>query len=725
MNSDARRVLSHRDTFGQPDLYQSYYSPRGLWDRFADSAAILTVLVVIATILYRAASQQGRAPPLSSFLWDCLVWAIPSSFLYTIDRWLNPPLFPLPMLQPRPSTYAAKNEILRRVLGVDKPGGLMMSVSQAGRRSLNGLSGVALGGGLKAMADQPPGLGNYDNSCYQNSILQGLASLQPFPSYLSRLPGPNDDRPVVRTVDALRTLIADLNNPSNNGKTIWTPGVLKNMSTWQQQDAQEYFSKLLDEIDKEIAQSAKRLRRPPSFEIDSLATDDTSASQHSDDSGYQSLGSSFKSFPEPLSNRNPLEGLIAQRVACVSCGYCEGLSLIPFNCVTLNLGVNQAEHDLYERLDNYTRVEHINGVQCPKCSLLKVQRLIGQILQKHPDGYQDLRIRLAAIGEALEEDEFDDKTLEDKCNIPPHKRVNSTKTKQTVVARFPRSLAIHVNRSVFDESTGRMFKNLAALRFPRTLDLGPWCLGSADRYTVSENDEAIGATPDRDEEEWLLDPLSSMVAGDQRPSKISGPIYELRAVVTHYGHHENGHYVCYRKHLVPPCETKQEIPDGKPPKLAPEDHDTVSDVSRTEVEGEEVVVEQKEVATDPDDLEFDDDPSSQWWRLSDQDVTKVDEATVLAQGGVFMLFYDCVDPNSVLVSDIDGFVDAQSGSPGSDAGTGGSTENISTPVETDGSESEEPGEREGAARKARAALVRGDVLSEAASVPLPDEDGVI
>ncbi len=39
-----------------------------------------------------------------------------------------------------------------------------------------------------------------------------------------------------------------------------------------------------------------------------------------------------------------------------------------------------------------------------------------------------------------------------------------------------------------------------------------------------------------------------MVAGEKRPSLISGPMYELRAVITHFGHHNNGHYVCYRKH---------------------------------------------------------------------------------------------------------------------------------------------------------------------------------
>jgi hypothetical protein len=47
---------------------------------------------------------------------------------------------------------------------------------------------------------------------------------------------------------------------------------------------------------------------------------------------------------------------------------------------------------------------------------------------------------------------------------------------------------------------------------------------------------------------------------------------------------------------------------------------------------------------------YGEDADSQWWRLSDETVTKVGEHDVLSQGGVFMLFYDCVDPNSVLVT---------------------------------------------------------------------------
>ncbi len=744
MNSDARRLQRPYDIYDRPNLYQAYYSFDRAWDRFSNPAVVVSVVVLVLGILYQAASQQGRTPPLSSVLWNVLVFAIPARLLYAIDNWLNPPLFPLPMLQTPSRTHAAKSDVLRRLLGVDKPGSLIMSVSQAGRRSLTGISSVALG--LKTVVEHPPGLGNYDNSCYQNSILQSLASLKPLPNYLASIPaGEKDIRPVDRMADALRTLIADLNDGSNNGRTLWTPGVLKNMSTWQQQDAQEYFSKLLDEIDKEIAKATKSIRRPPSFDSDSGA--DSAASQHSDDSGYQSLSTISRSGSESLRNRNPLEGLIAQRVACVACGYCEGLSMIPFNCLTLNLGINRSEHDLYERLDHYTKVEPIQGVECAKCSLLKVQSLIKTLTQRHrgagkgENEFPELYKRMAVIEEALEEETFDDKTLVEKCKMSSQQRVSSTKTKQAVIARAPQSLVVHMNRSVFDENTGRMFKNLAAVRFPMTLDLGPWCLGSADKHTGHGDRENVasttdGATDDRDEEQWLLGPTTSMVAGDQHASRITGPIYELRAVVTHFGGHENGHYVCYRRHTPPSASKRDKAGDGaeRPPKLAFESHDDeVSSLDEMETPPAE-----DETTMPPADEE---EPVPQWWRLSDQDVTKVDENRVLAQGGVFMLFYDCVDPNSVLLSDINSIGAAEPAetsfedsavSEAESSGTSGSTdseeeEGSSSQEDTDVSTTEDNSDDHRVTRgrpsiKRDPPLLKPDVvLAMAASVALPKD----
>jgi ubiquitin carboxyl-terminal hydrolase 1 len=85
---------------------------------------------------------------------------------------------------------------------------------------------------------------------------------------------------------------------------------------------------------------------------------------------------------------------------------------------------------------------------------------------------------------------------------------------------------------------------------------------------------------------------------------MRGPVYELRAVITHFGRHENGHYIAYRKH-----------PAGK------SDREAVDDGNEKESETQ----------------------TEKWWRLSDDEVSQVSEDEVLDQGGVFMLFYDLVE----------------------------------------------------------------------------------
>lgn len=521
---------------------------------------------------------------------------------------------------------------------MDRPDSIINSVAHASRKSLSSLSG---GTSFKRNVQQPPGLGNYDNSCFQNSILQGLATLAPLPSYLDRAlesdKATRDDDS--SSANSLRDLIYKLTDSTNNGTTLWTPKKLKSLDTWQQQDAQEYFSKILDEIDKEVIKATKEQHKSPGLEISGVR-DDSEDSQHSDDSGYHSQSVSSKVISDTKVLRNPLEGLVAQRVACTQCGHSEGLSMIPFNCLTLNLRTDGMRHDLYERLDAYTDLEAIAGVECAKCSLLKVQKLLDMIVSrgkevgKSEDSLRQPLARLEAVQLALEDDDFEEETLKDKCKISSQHRVSSTKTKQVAIARPPQSLAIHMNRSVFDERTGAMFKNLAPVEFPRTLDLGPWCLGSAGGPTTQGVvDSGVG-----EEELWFSDPRQSMISGDLGPSKITGPIYELRAVVTHQGRHENGHYVCYRKH------------SSQPPKLE-DSHDHVPEEFTKDGKGSTFSDDKTLVGTE-DSAEMDLDPSEKWWRLSDESVWDVSEDQVLAQGGVFMLFYDCVDPNSVLVSEI-------------------------------------------------------------------------
>ncbi|TWU73008.1 hypothetical protein ED733_004905 [Metarhizium rileyi] len=618
--------------------YRHVQSQERILDRFNEPTFIITAVVLlvvfVAKIYDLELSFDVILYTVFSYFWDFVVFIVPTHFLVILDNWLNPGS----MLEPPPGTHAAKSEVMRRVMGLDRSGGMMESVLQARSRALS-VTGSVLG--LKMDPERPAGLGNRDNSCYQNSILQGLASLPSFSEYLLACVRAIDmQQPTNDIAHTLRFLIADLNDTSNNGRTIWTPSLLKSMSTWTQQDAQEYYSKVLDDIDKSVARAVKSNRRYSGLEAD-CAKDDSANSEHSDDSGYQSLSSGSDSAAKKML-RNPLEGLLAQRVACVQCGYSEGLSMIPFNCLTLSLGLDKNQHDLYERLDSYSKVEAIEGVECPKCTLLNAERLLSKLVERFRESEstseqmeEPLR-RLEAVELALEEDDFDDNAITKKCKISAQGKVNTIKTKQIVIARPPQSLAIHVNRSVFDPRTFDMIKNSAPVSFPMTLDLGPWCLGSAE-----DVEEKLASRGGSSEEQWQLDPKSSMVAGDLSPSRLTGPIYELRAVVTHYGRHENGHYICYRKYSDSEAPKDEE---DLPPVVV---DDTIhGDRTGNDVEQKNLIPPRRQ--------------NSGWWRLSDHNVSKVDEDVVTSLSpGVFMLFYECVDPSMVLQSETDGTEDME------------------------------------------------------------------
>lgn len=690
--------------------HRQLYTPREtLLEKLHWTGWGISVLVLVITLLYRV---YGRETTLGAvvtsaggLLLETLTFIVPARLLFALDGWMNPLLAPMSESEAA-NTHAAKGEAMRRIIGLGRPGGMMASVLQARSRALSATSGVF---GIQAQSDRPPGLGNIDNSCYQNSILQGLAALDSMPAFLSTcLQNLDAEQSNSSSVaQTLKTLISDLNDLSNNGQTLWTPRILKSMSTWTQQDAQEYYSKILDDIDKGVAKAVRESRPRRGLEggDSTQPKDDATASQHSEDSGYQSATPDTRLSDMKLL-RNPLEGLLAQRVACIRCGHSDGISMIPFNCLTLSLGLDKHQHDLYERLDAYTKVEAIEGVECPKCTLLKtqtlLQSLVGKMEEKNMPEEQvaEQKRRLAAVNLALEEDDFDEKTVHGTCKISPKSKVTTTKTKQIVIGRPPQSLVVHMNRSVFDPTTFDMIKNSAPVQFPMTLDLGPWCLGS------SSNAGGGGGKGVEGEELWPTGKMASLIAGDASPSRLSGPIYELRAAVTHYGRHENGHYICYRKYpRSAPCsevtseaeaddaneaeaaESTNEADaaeDTNEAKVQTEPEQTAENTSLTNKAAEAAEdgsseISEKKADADEDvqseDVDSDGDGEAlnatpprekatsppTWWRLSDHNVSKVDDETVLSLSpGVFMLFYECVDPSMVLDAEEDEMQDAAS-----------------------------------------------------------------
>lgn len=96
--------------------------------------------------------------------------------------------------------------------------------------------------------------------------------------------------------------------------------------------------------------------------------------------------------------------------------------------------------------------------------------------------------------------------------------------------------------------------------------------------------------------------------------------YTLRAAVTHYGSHGNGHYVAYRP--APIVAQKQES-----------EADNVAEAEKIEQ-----------------------DLREQWWRFSDDSVYAISEEQA-HQGNVFMLFYEHIDESdSVAYPSLEGDV---------------------------------------------------------------------
>lgn len=537
-------------------------------------------------ILYQAALYFD-IPILSlrELLWNALVYFIPKYFL--LDRERRQELERNGMLS---QTHAAKSEALRNIVGL---GGETLLQKLPGEGVIRRASMFST---ARPNTDAPPGLGNWDNSCYQNSVLQGLASLDALKPYLVQ-DGQEDSQ---STTGSLLETINKLNDPTNNGKQLWTPAKLKSMSSWQQQDAQEYFSKIVDALDTEAA----KVRAASSVKAGLEAIDDEPKSESAAPIGSEEEATDLEKRGATTSDqKSPMDGLLAQRVACTRCGHSDGLSMIPFNCLTLPLGSNYA-YSLEECLDEYTKLEEISDVECSKCTLLRAEQQLEQMLPSPPvirsiesEPPLDSKLlklppelraqafkRLSSIQQALEDDDYTDKSLNETCQIPKKARVSSTKTRQAVVGRTPKCLVVHVNRSVFDEMTGVQRKNYASVQYPMTLDLAAWML---HEDTTAEQ---------------------SLLSDADQQSKNSR--YKLKAAVTHYGRHENGHYICYRQHPVQP-------------KVEPETD---------------------EVDESPEDAEVPatSEPSTEmrWWRLSDEDVSSVSEEDVLRQGGVFMLFYE-------------------------------------------------------------------------------------
>jgi len=164
--------------------------------------------------------------------------------------------------------------------------------------------------------------------------MASLAHLKPYLASLSLSELENGMTPS----GALISLITDLNTLTS-GPRASTPSPIivrgTDNSGWiynEQQDAQEFFQKLTGSLEKEVMRFLSGRKEGAARGLESVRE-------------LEEVDGEKRALPLDATSdatiandlRSPFEGLFAQRVGCLQCGYVEAISLQPFTSLSLSL----------------------------------------------------------------------------------------------------------------------------------------------------------------------------------------------------------------------------------------------------------------------------------------------------------------------------------------------------------------------------------------------------
>jgi ubiquitin carboxyl-terminal hydrolase 16 len=196
----------------------------------------------------------------------------------------------------------------------------------------------------------------------------------------------------------------------------------------------------------------------------------------------------------------PLEGRVESQIECLTCGFKPRPTESTFCTLTLNVPQVPAT-TLGACFDGMFKTEYIDDFKCEKCRLLHALAFFEAERQRSPSETARAKAQIAVEKLRLAID-TDPENPPEGVVLPDLRHAPKRKIARHIrLTGFPKVLAIHLSRSIFDASRMSQ-KNSAKVVFPEQLPLG-----------------------------GLL---------QQRK-------YKLLGVVTHKGSHHSGHYESFRR----------------------------------------------------------------------------------------------------------------------------------------------------------------------------------
>lgn len=205
----------------------------------------------------------------------------------------------------------------------------------------------------------------------------------------------------------------------------------------------------------------------------------------------------------------PLEGKLESQVECQFCHYKYKPNQTSF--VNLTLQVPQkSSTTLSACFDGLLKTEYIDDFRCDKCQLIYALELKVKALQRASSSGREREVierEVSLLKHAIDNDPevpLKNVRMPDAHSVPRRKIARHMR-----IIEFPRVLAVHLSRSIFDQSAST--KNAAKVAFPERLPLG---------------------------------------------SILDRRMYRLLGIVCHKGSHHSGHYESFRRnHVYAPFST--------------------------------------------------------------------------------------------------------------------------------------------------------------------------